>query len=333
MTISLAGLNAYTFRRDVCILTKYANRRQHTKTTSKIVKEIKRDKYLLILLSFGIAYFVIFKYLPMGGLVIAFKNYSVMKGIWASPWAGLDIFRKVFRAPDLFNVLRNTVLLSSYNLIFGFPAPIILALLLNEIRSAKFKRCIQTIIYLPHFISWVVIYGIILTMLSPSYGIVTGLYNLFGKEAPFLLLSTKHIRGLLVVSGIWKEMGWGTIIYLAALSTVDPSLYESAVIDGANRWKQTIYITLPSISSVVVLLLILRIGNIMNAGFEQVQVFLNDYIRPIIDIFDTFVYRRGIKKADYSYSTAVGLFKSVVSLFLIVTADRVAKLVGEEGLI
>jgi len=287
------------------------------------------------LLSFGIAYFIIFKYLPMGGLVIAFKNYSVIRGIWASPWVGLDNFRKAFRAPDLLNVLRNTILISTYKLIFGFPAPIILALLLNEIRNSKFKRCIQTILYLPHFISWVVIYGIMLTMLSPSFGIVTGIFSLFGKEAPYLLVSTDHIRGLLVISSIWKEVGWGTIIYLAAFSTVDPCLYESAIIDGANRWKQMIYITLPSISGVVVLLLILRIGNIMDAGFEQVQVFVqnNDYIRPVIDIFDTFVYRRGIQRADYSYSTTVGLFKSVVSLILIASADRIAKLIGEEGLL
>ncbi|HHV95676.1 MAG TPA: sugar ABC transporter permease [Clostridiaceae bacterium] len=271
----------------------------------------------------------------MGGLVIAFKNYSVIRGIWASPWVGLDNFRKAFRAPDLLNVLRNTILISTYKLIFGFPAPIILALLLNEIRNSKFKRCIQTILYLPHFISWVVIYGIMLTMLSPSFGIVTGIFSLFGKEAPYLLVSTDHIRGLLVISSIWKEVGWGTIIYLAAFSTVDPCLYESAIIDGANRWKQMIYITLPSISGVVVLLLILRIGNIMDAGFEQVQVFVqnNDYIRPVIDIFDTFVYRRGIQRADYSYSTTVGLFKSVVSLILIASADRIAKLIGEEGLL
>jgi putative aldouronate transport system permease protein len=265
--------------------------------------------------------------------VIAFKEYSVNRGIWESEWVGLYNFRRAFMAPEFFNVLRNTLLISTYKLIFGFPAPIILALLLNEVRQTKFKRTIQTIIYLPHFISWVVIAGIMINMLSPSRGVVAPIYALFGEEAPYFMISTKYIRSVLVMSDIWKSAGWGTIIYLAALSTVDPNLYEAALIDGANRIKQTIYITIPSISSVVILLLILNIGKLLNAGFEQVQVMLNDYTRPVIDIFDTFVYRRGLQRADYSYATAVGLFNSVVSLILIVTSDRLAKSFGEEGLL
>lgn len=281
----------------------------------------------------GIAFFIIFKYIPMGGIIIAFKNYRITRGILASPWVGLYNFQKAFMSHDFLRVLLNTIIISSYKLIFGFPAPIILALLLNEVRNAKFKRTVQTIVYLPHFISWVVIAGIMVNMLSPSRGIVTPIYALFGKEAPYFMISTKYIRGVLVSSDIWKSTGWGTIIYLAALSTVDPELYEASIIDGANRFKQTIYITLPSISPVVILLLILRIGSLMNAGFEQIQVMLNDYTRPVIDIFDTFVYRRGIQRGDYSYATAVGLFNSIVSLILIVLADRLAKAFGEEGLL
>jgi putative aldouronate transport system permease protein len=321
------------YRKGTILLRTYPKIQKFSRGKGRLLKDIKRDRYLLLLLVPGIAYFLIFKYLPMGGIVVAFKKYSIMRGIWDSPWVGLYNFKKAFAAEEFFNVLRNTFLISSYKLIFGFPAPIILSLLLNEVRNSKFKRTVQTILYLPHFISWVVIAGILLTILSPSRGLVLPLYNLFGKKPPYFMASIGHIRGILVASDIWKNVGWGTIVYLAALSTVDPNLYEAALIDGANRIKQVIYITLPSISSVIVLLLILRIGNLMNAGFEQIQVMLNDYIRPVIDIFDTFVYRRGIERADYSYATAVGLFNSVVSMILIVTADRFAKIIGEEGLL
>lgn len=302
-------------------------------TESSLLKDIKRDKILLMMLIPGIVFFIVFKYVPMGGIVIAFQDYSVNRGIWKSQWVGLYNFKRAFMAPEFFNVLKNTLRISLYKLILGFPAPIILALFLNEMRNIKFKRTVQTIIYLPHFVSWVVIAGIMVNMLSPSRGIVAPIYALFGREAPYFMISKEYITGILVLSEMWKTAGWGTIIYLAALSTVDPNLYEAAIIDGANRIKQTIYITIPSISSVVILLLILNIGSLLNAGFEQVQVMMNDYIRPVIDIFDTFVYRRGIQKADYSYATAVGLFNSVVSLVLIVLSDRFAKTFGEEGLL
>jgi putative aldouronate transport system permease protein len=303
------------------------------KKPGHIRKEFLRDKYLLLMLLPGITFFILFKYLPMGGVLIAFKNYNIFKGIFDSPWVGLDNFRKVFSSTDFSNVLRNTLLISSYKIIFGFPAPIILSLMLNEIRNRHFKKTIQIVIYLPHFISWVVISGIMLSILSPSYGVAGEIYRFFGREPVNLMASSKHFVGLLVVSEIWKEIGWGTIIYLATLSTIDPNLYEAAIVDGANKIRQIIHITLPSMTGVIALLLILRIGNLLAAGFEQILVLQNDLVRPVSDIFDTYVFRRGIQQGNHSFTTAVGLFNSVVSLILIVGADRFSKRIGEEGLL
>jgi len=312
---------------------KFEFKRSQEKSESILFKKFMRDRYLLLLLIPGVLYFIVFQYLPMGGLLIAFKDYSIHRGIWESPWVGLDNFKKAFASTDFWYVLRNTIVISTYKLIFGFPAPIILSLFLNELRSRYFKRVVQTVLYLPHFISWVVIAGILVGILSPSYGLAGPVFKMLGMEPIHLMASTKHFRGLLVASEIWKNMGWGTIVYLAALSNIDPSLYESAVVDGANKLMTTIYITLPSISSVIILLLIIRIGNLLDAGFEQVLVMQNDLVRPISDIFQTFVYRRGLERGDYSYATAVEFFNSAVALILIVSADRFAKFIGEEGLI
>lgn len=289
-------------------------------------------KYMYVLLLPGILYFIIFRYLPMGGLVIAFKEYSIFTSVWAAPWTGLKNFQDVFASVDFWNVLRNTLLISAYKIIVGFPVPIALALLLNEMRSKYFKKSIQTVLYLPHFISWVVIGGIMLSIFSPSYGIVGEIFKLFGQEPINLMGSTKYFRGLLVASEVWKEAGWGTIIYLASLSVVDPNLYEAAIVDGANRWQQIWHITLPCISGVIVLMLILRIGNLMDAGFEQILVLQNDLVIDISDIFDTYVYRVGLRQGNYSFTTAVGLFNSVIAMILIYSSDRFAKLIGEEGL-
>lgn len=267
---------------------------------------------------------------------MAFKDYSIFKGILGSPWAGtdgLDNFRLVFNSPDFWRVLGNTLTISAYKIVFGFPFPIILALLINEIRNERFKKVTQTIIYLPHFISWVVIVGMMRSILSPTYGIAGSFFELLGRTPVNLLASHAAIRPLVVISDIWKEAGWGTIVYLAAISTVNPELYESAIIDGANRFRRMIHITLPSISGVVIMLLILRIGGFMDAGFEQIFVMQNDYTRPFIDIFGTFVYRRGITMGRYSFAAAVGLFNSVVALVLITGANTFAKAIGEEGLL
>lgn len=303
-----------------------------TPRRSRWLKGLIKDRYLYVLLLPGLAYFFIFRYLPMGGLFIAFKDYNIFKDIWGSPWVGFDNFRNVFSTPDFWKIFRNTILISFYKIAFGFPAPIILALLLNEIRHVVFQRTIQTIIYIPHFISWVVISGIMLAILSPAYGVAGALFDLFGLEPVNLMAHVQYFRSILVASNIWKEVGWGTIIYLAAISTVDSSLYEAANMDGAGRWRKMWHITIPSISTVIILLLILQIGNIMDAGFEQILVLQNDLVRGVSEIIDTYVYRIGLTRGDFSFAAAVGFFNSVIAAVLILAADRVAKLLGREGL-
>jgi putative aldouronate transport system permease protein len=297
------------------------------------IKDIKRDKYLLLLISPGVLFLILFKYIPMGGIVIAFKNYSIFKGIWDSDWVGFENFRRVFSSSDFLMVLRNTLIISTYNIIFVFPVPIILSIILNEIRSRYFKKIVQTVIYMPHFVSWVVIAGIMLSVLSPTYGIAKEVFEFLGRKPIVLMASRQHFRTLLVLSSIWKESGWGTIIYLAAFSTIDPNLYEAAVVDGAGKLRRIWNITLPSIKGVIVLLLIINIGKIMNAGFDQILAMQNDLVRPVSDVFETYVFRRGLQRGDYSFSAAMELFKSVVACILVFSADKFAKRIGEEGIL
>lgn len=296
-------------------------------------KHIERSKYLYLLLIPPVIYFLMFRYAPMFGLVIAFKDYNIFRGMWASEWVGLENFRDIFQSPDFWNVFRNTLLISLYKIVFGFPVPIILALLMNEMRSQFFKRSTQTVLYLPYFISWTVIGTIILVVFSPTTGFMSQVSVWLTGSRLNLLASRDYFRGILVLTDIWKTAGWGTIIYLAALSTVDPQLYEAAIVDGASRWQQIWKITIPSIMSVIVLLLIMRIGWIMYAGFEQILVLQNPVVRDISDIFDTYVYRVGLGRGEYSFTATAELFKSVTGLILILGADRFAKLMGEEGLL
>lgn len=296
-------------------------------------KHIDRSKYLYILLVAPVIYFLMFRYAPMFGLVIAFKDYNVFLGMVDSPWVGLENFRDIFASPDFWQVFRNTLIISIYKIVIGFPVPIILALLMNEMRSQKFKRSTQTLLYLPYFISWTVIGTIILVIFSPTTGFMSQVSIWLTGNRLNLLASRQYFRGILVVTDIWKTAGWGTIIYLAALSTVDPQLYEAAIVDGANRWQQIWRITIPSIMGVIVLLLIMRIGWIMYAGFEQILVLQNPVVRDVSDIFDTYVYRVGLGRGQYSFTATAELFKSVTGLILILGADRFAKAMGEEGLL
>ncbi|MBO9608458.1 MAG: sugar ABC transporter permease [Paenibacillaceae bacterium] len=298
----------------------------------RLIRGLRRDKYLLLMMAPGLLYFVLFRYVPMGGLLIAFQDYDIFRGFWNSKWVGFAHFRAIFALSDFWHVVRNTLLISLYKLLFGFPVPIVLAILLNELKLALFKRVTQTLLYLPHFISWVVLGGIMLNLLSPNYGIVNDIIVFFGGEKINLLASTTYFRSILVASDIWKNAGWGTILYLAALTQVDPTLYEAAVVDGAGKWRQMWHITLPAIASVVILLLILDIGRLLNAGFEQILVLQNPIVRDISDVFETYVYRVGLGKGDYSVSSAVDLFKSVVALFLIVSAHKASKRFGQEGI-
>lgn len=296
--------------------------------------EYKKSKYLFLMLVPTLVWYVIFHYGPLYGVQLAFKEFSPMKGIWGSPWVGLEHFKFLFfQSPDFLRIFRNTVLISLYNIVFGFPAPIILALLLNELRFKFFKRIAQSISYIPHFFSWVVLAGIITVMLSPSEGPVNYILKMLGMEPIYFLADTQYFRSTLVATGIWKEIGWGTIIYLAALSGVDPTLYEAAKIDGASRPKQTWYITLPSILPVITIMFILSLGGILNAGFDQIFNLYNPAVYEVADIIDTYVYRAGILGAQFGLTTAVGLFKNIIGITLVLTANYIVKKLGQEGVL
>ncbi|WP_239635494.1 sugar ABC transporter permease [Paenibacillus sp. H1-7] len=289
------------------------------------------DWDLYLLLAPGVLYFLIFKYLPMWGVVIAFQDYSPFKGILHSNWVGFDHFIRLFQYDKFWQIFRNTILISLYNLVFFFPAPIVIALLLNEIRISWFKRSVQTVIYLPHFISWVVVAGITYLLLGTQGGMVNELIVASGGQPLPFLTTPDWFRTLLVSQSIWKEAGWGTIIFLAALSGVDTQLYEASIVDGAGRWRQLWHITLPAIRSTIFILLILRLGNILDVGFEHIFLMLNSTVNSVGDVFETYVYREGLIGGKFSYTTAVGLFKSLIGLILVVGANWLTKKFGEEG--
>ncbi|PRX61101.1 carbohydrate ABC transporter membrane protein 1 (CUT1 family) [Cohnella sp. SGD-V74] len=295
-------------------------------------KRIKRDKYLYLLLFPGLFIIFLFKYVPMYGIVIAFKEYNILLGVFDSPWVGFQQFERLFRTPDFMKIFRNTFVISLYKLIFGFPAPIILALLLNELKNGFFKRFTQSVLYLPHFLSWVIFTGIIVAFLNPVDGLVNYVLTSAGMKPINFMIIPDYFRTLLVSTHIYKEMGWGTIIYLAAMSGVNPDLYEAARVDGANKFKQMWHVTLPSIRSVILILMILDLGNILEAGFMQVFLLYNPLVYDVGDIIDTYVYRVGIQSANYSLATAAGVFKSVIALVLIYTANKIVRKSGNNGL-
>jgi putative aldouronate transport system permease protein len=300
------------------------------KRKGELTKHFTLHKWLYIFLIPGLLYLLIFKYVPMFGIVIAFKDFSLVRGIWASEWIGFENFTYLFQSRDFYKVLGNSLILSFYQILFGFPAPIILALMLNEVRSLMFKRISQTIIYLPHFISWVVLAGMIINFLSPSTGPVNHLIKALGYEPVSFLLKPELFRTILVSAEVWKGIGWGTIIYLAAMTGIDPSLYESARIDGASRFQQIRYITLPGIASTVVVLMILQMGNILDNGFEQVFLLYNPMTYDVADVFETYTYRIGLIDGRLSFASAVGLFKAVVGFVLIMLANRIARMFGKQ---
>lgn len=292
-----------------------------------------KNKFLLLLLLPAIAWYLLFQYGPLYGVQIAFKDYKLLLGIQGSEWVGFKHFALMFNGTsDFWRIFFNTVIISVYRIIFGFPAPILLALLFNEIRFSAFKRVTQSISYLPHFLSWVVLAGLLTTLLSPSQGIVNYVIILLGFEPIYFLADPDYFRLTLVVSNIWKEVGWGTIIYLAALAGVNPHLYEAAVIDGAGRWKQTMHITLPQIMPVISIMFIFSISGILDAGFDQILNLYNPAVYGVADILDTYVYRVGITQMQYSFTTAVGLFKNVIAFALVLLANYLIKKSGQEGL-
>lgn len=273
---------------------------------------------------------IVFKYVPMFGIVIAFKDFSLVRGIWASPWVGFEHFQYLFQSADFYKVLSNSLILSFYQILFGFPAPILLAIMLNEIRHLAFKRISQTLLYLPHFISWVVLAGMIVNFLSPSTGPVNYLIKELGFEAIPFLLKPEYFRTILVSAEIWKGVGWGTIIYLAAMTGIDPSLYESAKLDGASRIQQIRYITLPGITTTITVLLVLQMGHVLDNGFEQVFLLYNPSTYEVADVFETYTYRIGLLDGRLSFAAAVGMFKAVVGLVMVLLANRAARFFGNQ---
>lgn len=299
---------------------------------SSLLVRLRKDKYLYLLMLPGLLYFLVFKYIPMWGVLIAFKNYEPFLGFWASKWVGFENFRIFLESPDFLRILRNTLLLSLYNIIFFFPAPIIMALLLNEVRIAVFKRTIQTMVYLPHFVSMVIITSLTYVLLTPDGGALTALIQHFtGKNIPFLT-GLSWFRPIIVIQTIWQGTGWGTVLFLAALAGVDMQLYEAAIMDGAGRWKRMWHVTLPSIRGVIVIMIILRMGSVLDNGFEQIYLMTNSLNRSVADVFDTYVYFVGLTQGSFSYATAVGLFKSIVSAILIFSTNFAAKKTGQGGL-
>ncbi|KWX72279.1 ABC transporter permease [Paenibacillus jilunlii] len=298
------------------------------------MKTIRKHGELLALFLFAFAFFIVFKYGPLYGVVIAFKDFKVVDGIWGSPWVGFQHFQELFQSSDFYRLLKNTLLLNFYQLLFAFPAPIILAILLNEVRSRYFQRFIQTTMYLPHFVSWVIMSGLLIYFLSPTTGIMADIMGWFGKEPIFFMGKKEYFRSIVVGSSILKDLGWGSIIYFAALSGINPEIQESAIIDGANRWQRIIRINIPSIMPTVSIMFILSLGGFLSANFEQIINLLNPVTFETGDVIDTYVYRVGLQQFQYSYTAAIGLFKSLVGLVLILGANLTVKKLskGENGL-
>lgn len=280
-----------------------------------------------------VLYYLIFSYLPMAGLLISFQDFNLSKGFFESNWVGLKHFERFWNNGDFWTVLSNTVIISFLRICFAFPAPILFALLLNELQSEKFKKTVQTISYMPHFISWVVISGILFSLFS-SDGAVNKLLEFMGGQKYGFLTDSELFRQFFVASAIWKELGWGAIIYLAALSGIDSELYEAAEIDGAGRWQKLISITIPSIAPVISIMFVLSFANVLSVGFDQVLVMINPSVSSVAEVIDYYVYRVGLQQVGgYSYATAVGLFKSLISLALVLLTNRIAKSIDKDGAI
>lgn len=289
-------------------------------------KKIYRSRYLFLLMLPGIILLILYRYVPMLGLVMAFKNFSFGKGILGSDWVGFQNFRFLFfQHANFYQLIWNTLSINMLKLIFYFPMPVLLAILLNELDNGRIKKLIQTTIYLPHFVSWVVFGSIVIQFLMPSTGIVNAMIKFFGYNPVFFLAEPKYFRGIVVMTEIIKSAGWGTILYLAALSAINPELYEAAAIDGSSRFQKIRFITIPGISGTIVVLLLLEIGKMMDVGFEQIYVLSNSAVYSVGDVLSTYIYRIGIGQAQFSMTTAIGLFQSVIGLILIVSANFTCK--------
>lgn len=296
-----------------------------------LAKDFKRYKAVYLMAIPVVLFYLLFHYKPMYGAIIAFKNFSPAKGIWGSPWIGFKYFQEFFSSYYFWTILRNTFLISLYELLWGFPAPIVLALMLNEITNSKFKRTVQTVTYIPHFISLVVICGLILDFTATD-GVINSLIAFLGGKPANLMIDAGLFRTIYVSTGIWQGMGWGSIIYLAALSGIDQELYSAATIDGAGKWKQVLHVTIPGIAPTIIILLILRMGKMLNVGFEKIILLYNPLTYDTADVISTFVYRKGLLDANYGYASAVGLFNSVINFALLIFSNKISRKYSETRL-
>lgn len=296
-----------------------------------LIYYLKKDVLLYLMLLFPISYFILFKYVPLYGILMAFKDYNIFQGIAKSKWIGLDAFKELFAMKDFYRVLRNTFMLNGLDLILGFPAPIILAIILNEIKVISFKRISQTLLYLPHFLSWVIVGGISFQIFS-SNGLLNVAINATGSASVPFLSEKWHWLFTYIGIGIWQSVGWGTIIYLAAITGINKELYEAAEVDGAGRLKRILHITLPGIKPTVIILLILQLGRMVSIGFDRPYIIGNNLVMDFSDVISTFVYRVGLGASNFTQATAVGLFQSVISLIFLLGANFIAEKSGEEGI-
>lgn len=294
-----------------------------------IIREYIKYKYFMLMLLPAIIYYSVFHYAPMYGITIAFKDFYPNRGILGSEWVGLQHFNEVVSGLFFMEVLKNTLIISLYKLLFGFPAPIILAIMLNEVRHLRFKKMVQSITYLPHFLSWVVLSGIVIEILSPSRGPINIMLQNFGISPIYFIAEPKWFRTILVSSSIWKEVGWGTIVYLAAITSIDPELYDVAELDGASRIGKIWNITIPSIMPVIVIMLIFAVGGVINDDFDQIYNLLNAKVMSVGDVISTYTYREGLQRMNFSYATAVGVFKNVVAFILVLAANFIARKTSE----
>lgn len=299
---------------------------------SSLFKKLSEQKYLILLIMPGLIYYLIFQYVPMYGMIIAFKKFDIVKGILGSPWVGLKYFEMFISGPYLFRLIKNTFSISFYSLLWGFPAPIIFALLLNELKSIRFKKLVQTISYLPHFISLVIIIGILKQLCSPTTGVINAVIQIFGGQPINFFQQSRWFRTLFISSSIWQGFGWGAIIYIAALTNIDMQLYEAARMDGAGRWRCMWHITLPGIAPTITILLILRLGDLLSVGYKKIILMYNPGIYEVSDVVNTYVYRSGIQNQQFSYASAVGMMNSVISFILIIICNSLSRKVSETSL-
>jgi putative aldouronate transport system permease protein len=305
---------------------------RHKSQCAEARRLAKKYRCLYLIMVPAIAYFIIFRYIPIYGITLAFKDYRITEGILGSPWVGLKNFRDMLAGTTFLSVVKNTVLLGLQKMLWGFPAPILLALCINELKGLRFKKAVQTITYMPHFLSWVIICGVFMQALSPSTGPINLVIKALGGAPIYFLGDPSHFRSAMVITGIWKSVGWDSIIYLAALAGVDVEMHEAAAIDGCSRLKRIWHITLPSIKPIIVLLFIMQSGKLIEDNFEQIYNFLNDNVLSTGDVISTYVYRTGITKMRYSYGTTVDLFTMAISFALVWISNQVAKRAGEQGI-